>query len=782
MLRLEILGTPGLVAEDGAAVGPVLARPREFALLAYLAVRPDERHRRDSLLALLWPELDERRARKALRQGLYELRRSLGPDVIRGTGRELVGIDSRRLWCDAAEFALLQDRGEGEAALRIYRGPFLEGFHLSGSATFERWLDDERRRLERAAVATAWRLADSAEFEDPAEVTRWAERAVELSPFDERGFRRYLKLLADRGDLATVLQSYEAFARRLALELDTRPAPETVALVESLRREPARNEPELEVRRASLPRQPVVLGSSGSAASETAGGDEGRAVGRRRTAMWTAGSAAAAVGVILLNLAIASSEDASNAPPDHRTRSILVLPLQSLDEDAESRLFSDGLTEALITELGQVRSLTVFSPSTSMRLRDTEEPIEDIVTQLGADAVLEGSALQVDGRVRITVRLIDGDSAQLVWAESYEEDLRDVLNLQDEIARSVAAEIGVELTREESALLSNARPVAAEAHDAYVRGRYWFAKWTGEGFLEATRAFAEAIAIDPTFAAAHAGHAYSLFHLCYFGLDGSPPAATCQRRVEASALRALELDDQLAEAHVTLGFVRWWGYNRDVRAAEAALQTALRLNPGYAEAHSRYGFLLATLGRHEEALAAFERAYHLDPLSPDRAGFVALELGAAGRFAEAERAARRALALEPDFANTHAWLGFWILAPQGRYDEAIVSLRRALELSGPHALFQAMLGCVLGRAGRTEEAEAILDEMLNDTGGPEVPPANIALVYLGLDENERALDWLERAYREGWGHVIYLNMNPFYEPLRGHPRFERLLRQVGLAG
>lgn len=771
MIRLKLLGPPDLTDNDGTTVGSVLARTREFALLVYLAARPETGHRRDTLLALLWPELDEKRARKALRQSLYELRRALGADLIHGTGNELIAVDPKRLWCDAVEFALRLERGDDEAALRLYRGPFLEGFHLSGSPTFERWLDVECRRLERAAVAACWRLVDAATAHDPSAARRWAERAIALSPFDERGFRRYLELLRERGELATALQAYERFAHRLAAELDTRPAPETVALVEPMRREP--------VRRTS---EPIAAPVPPRAIPQTPEVRRQPARGRLRTA-WTVGSTAAVVGIVLLLMMFVRSKTAVPlAPEADPIRSVLVLPLESLAGNGGPDFFADGLTEAMITELGQARSLTVFDPRTSMRLKDTEDPIPAILARVPADAVLEGSALQVDGRVRITVRLIDGRSGRLIWTQAYEDDLRDVLALQKRVARSVTDEIGVELTGEEDALLSNATAVTAEAYDAYLRGRYWFAKWTGEGFREATRAFSEAFAIDPQFAAAYAGHAYALSHLCSSGAAEAPSVAVCQQRVEASALRALELDDQLAEAHVTLGFIRWWGHNRDLPAAEEALRTAVRLNPGYAEAHSRYGFVLATLGRHEEAVAAFERAYRLDPLSPDRAGFLALALGAAERYAEAERAARRAIAMEPDFSGNHAWFGYWVLGPQGRYEEAIASLRRAIELSGPNSPvgFESMLGCLLGRAGRTEEAEAILDRLLNDPHADRIPPSTIATVYLGLGKEEQALDWMERAYEEGWGHVIYLGISPYWKPLHGHPRFERLARRIGL--
>lgn len=603
---------------------------------------------------------------------------------------------------------------------------------------------------------------------------KWAQRALELAPYDEEGFRRYVELLARMRDLSTALRAYERFSRRLAQELQTAPAPETAALVERLRREPATVLVSKDV--SKEPRAESVRHGSLSSGDARATADSVRPL--------TAFRARAVTGAAVLIAAIAAlahlSAQQGTPPASSKLRSILVLPLENLAADPTREFFSDGLTEALISELGQIRSLTVFSRTTSMRLRDNPSPLSEIAGRLGADGIIEGSAQQVGGRVRVDLRLIDGVTEQLLWADTYEEDLRDVLDLQKRIARAVAHEVGVAISVEESDLLSGGAPVQPAAYEEYLRGRYWFSKWTSDGFREATRSFQHAVGIDSTFAAAYAGLAYALLHVCYFGLPDAPAASVCHQRVESAALRALELDDHLAEAYLTLGFVRWWGHPRDRKASEEALLTALRLNPGHAEIHSRYAFLMSTLGRHEEAVAAFERAYQLDPLAPDRAGFVAWELGVAGRFDEAERAARSAIALEPEFANSHAWLGMTILAPQGRYEEAVASLRRALDLAGGHTMFRGMLGHVLGAAGRTAEAEAILEELLHGPGSDRVPPYYVALVYMGLGRRELALSWLEKANREGWGHVIYLNVYHGWAPLRGHPRFEQLLEDIGL--
>lgn len=238
MIRLRLLGSLALDRPDGTAVRSVLDRPKQFALLAHLAaVHPPAPTRRDTLVALLWPELDAEHARMNLRKSLYRLREALGPDVLTGKGSERVGVDPDRLWCDAPAFEAALEVGRGEEALDVYRGPFLEGFHVSGARPFERWLEAERRRLYLRAVETAGELARGAEGRgDRVLARRWAEQALELAPCNETVFRRYLGLLHRQGDRATAVRAYRAFAARLAAELELEPSNETAGMIEAIRR------------------------------------------------------------------------------------------------------------------------------------------------------------------------------------------------------------------------------------------------------------------------------------------------------------------------------------------------------------------------------------------------------------------------------------------------------------------------------------------------------------------------------------------------------------------
>ena len=759
----------------------MLAQPKRLALLAYLAATPGW-HSRETLLALLWPDVNAKRARASLRQSLYGIRHALGDGVLRVRGKTLLGIDRTTIACDAAEFGRLLDEGRDQEALALYTGPFMEGFHLSGVPEFEHWIDDKRQELQLGAVAAAWRLADAAQGTgDIAASRRWAERAVRLVPYDEAAARRYMQLLVAQGDRTLALRVYERLADSLSGDLGADPSPETTELADRVRQQAT-------VHRAApiTDRQSAALPLRNDRRRVDQAGGPAESLNARAVKPVRGGGAAfrtrvvAPIIVILLTLLIYGYMQSHAGVPGGPIRSLVMLPLSTSVDDEQQKYFADEMTDALTAELGQITALKVISLTTAQQFRGTKITIPAIAEQLNVDAVVEGSVALHNGRVRVNVRLVEAATDLQLLSKTYEADLSDVLSVQKEIARSVADELRVELTGRQSARLGDVRQVNPDAYTAYLRGRYQFSRWTAEGWATAAQAFREAVALDSGYAAAWAGFSTSLSHLCYFGMPGSPPADQCQELADEAIARAVALDPGLSEAQVILGFRRWWGPHRDRDGAETALRQAIRLNPSNAEAYNRYAFLLATLGQYDEAIRNFERAFALDPLSPERATFRIYGYAVARRYGDAEAIARQAIALDPTFPNGYAWLGFFVLAPLQRFEEAIAKLEQAKELAGQNEGFEAMLGYARARAGQTREAETVLSKLNQGASAGRVSPYYISFVEIGLGRYEQAIESLERAYDEGWGHVIYLNAHAVFDPLRKYPRFQRIVQNVGL--
>src|SRR5437899_5583015 len=337
----------------------------------------------------------------------------------------------------------------------------------------------------------------------------------------------------------------------------------------------------------------------------------------RRRLLLRYGLAFMTIAAVALTLALASdwghlrqrlSSRATSAP---RIESLAVLPLHNLSHDSEQEYFSDVMTDELITDLAKFGGLRVTSHTSVERYKDTKRPLPEIARELGVDAVVEGTVTRSGDRVRITAQLIDGRSDRHLWAESYERDLRDVLALQNEVSGDIAKEIQIKVTHPEKSLLASARPVSPEAHEAYLKGRYFWNKRSEEGVRKGIDYFEQATRIDPNYAVAYAGLAES--YIVLNGYRFLPPTQAFPK-AHAAALKALELDERLAEAHTSLGSYQW-EYEWDKSGAEKEFRRAIELNPSYATAHAWYAEELAALGRGDQALAEIRRAREVDPLS-----------------------------------------------------------------------------------------------------------------------------------------------------------------------
>jgi serine/threonine-protein kinase len=457
-----------------------------------------------------------------------------------------------------------------------------------------------------------------------------------------------------------------------------------------------------------------------------------------------------------------------------RIESLAVLPLDNMSGDANQEFFADGMTEALITELAQLRGLKKVTSRTSvMQFKKKDKSMPEIARLLGVDAVIEGSVQRAGDKVAVTVQLIDAVADKHLWAKSYERDLRDVISLQREVARAITEEINVNLSPADTARLAALRPVNPHAYELYLRGRFYWSQRTDEGLKKGLEYFNQAVAEDPTYALAWAGVADA-----YLNMGGEyrvlpPPEA--RPRAKAAALKALDLDPDLGEAHASLGL--WYFHQWEWTAAEKEFQRAVELAPNYATAHHWYALLLNSLGHDDEALLHLRRAQALDPLYPSLFGSEAWFLYQRRRYDEAIEKADQVAKLFPDFSSAYMWKGLANLEI-GKFQEAIADLEHAVALWHRNPGPLGRLGYVYGRAGRRAEALKIVAELEKISKQRYVSPFDRALVHAGLDERDQALAWLEKAYEVRDAAISLNKRSPWFDRLRTDPRFQEMLRRT----
>jgi TolB-like protein/Tfp pilus assembly protein PilF len=457
---------------------------------------------------------------------------------------------------------------------------------------------------------------------------------------------------------------------------------------------------------------------------------------------------------------------------EHRIRSLAVLPLQNLSHDPEQEFFVDGMTDALISDLAKIAALRVISRTSAMRYKGANKPLPEIARELNVDAIVEGTALRASDRVRISVQLIEAANDRTLWSERYERDLTDILTLQSDVARTIAEAIKIQVTPEERSRLAHAAPVVPAAHVAYLKGRYLWNKYSDASLKSGLSMFEESLKVDPNYAPAWAGLAES-----YEAMANTSMVAPDQGYAKAreAALKGLALDPDNAQMHATLAYVARF-YDWDWPGAEREFQRAIALNPGFGLGRARYANLLAGLGRFEEATAMAEQVIALDPQSLILYTAVGDVMFFARQYERSIEYYGKCLELEPHFSAARTDLAR-SLEHLGRYDEALEMFRRAYE-GKPEP--SAGLAIYLARAGRRDEAEATIKKVLAMRDEKFVSPYGIASYYAVTGQNEPALDWLERAYAERDGTLVWIKVHPRLDGLRGEPRFRTLLEKMKL--
>jgi serine/threonine protein kinase/Tfp pilus assembly protein PilF len=453
-------------------------------------------------------------------------------------------------------------------------------------------------------------------------------------------------------------------------------------------------------------------------------------------------------------------------------RSLAVLPFENLTGDTEQDYFADGMTEALITDLGQIQALRVISRTSVMKYKAARKPLADIARELHVDAIIEGSVSHSQNLAQVTARMFYGPTETLLWSKSYQRDLQNVLIMQGEVASAIVREIDVTLTPQERARLASGRPVNPAAHDAYLKGRYHLHRGTEDQMREAKTYFEEAIRIDSNYAPAYAGLAD------YYWLTNELSPRVAMPTAKDYVQKALALDDGLADAHATLATIKFYG-DWDWLGADREYRRAIELSPSYAAAHRVYSGFLSEMGRHDQALAEIRTAQELEPDS----AITNLSAGWAFYYArEYDRAieqCRTVLDSDPHSMSARDCVGSAQLA-SGANDQAIELYRTIAASSGNDPLRLASLGFAYALSGRKADARKVIAQLNDASKVHYVPASLLAEIHAALGDRDKAFSWLEKAYEEHDSFLVRLKVEPALDPLRSDKRFGELLHRMSL--
>jgi adenylate cyclase len=732
-----------------------------MALLVVLAAQGGAS--RDRLMALLWPDADEARARNSLKQTVHLIRRRLGAqDVILGVSE--LRLNPRLVESDVAAFAAALLEGDPGAAVGQYGGPFLDGVHLGGAGEFERWAEERRGQLARQYLEALEHLAMAAEDAGEAmEAASWWRKAQAADPLSSRIAVRTMLAHEAAGDRSGALRHAAVYAALVSQDLEVAPDPAVTDLAEELRLRPP-------------PAAPVRQRLPAASAHRV------RATPRRAAV----GAALLVVAVVTAVLATAngrsptapaaSGEDlvAPSSRPAIR-ESIAVLPFVDLSAGRDQEYFSDGITDELITALSSIEWLKVAARTSAFRFKEERPDVREIARRLDVAHVLEGSVRMDGSRLRISAQLVEAGNGYQLWAESFDGDLDDVFAVQAELAQAIVDALRQRLPSPAPAgTAAQAPPTDVAAYAQYLKGLFFFNR------LQIPRAIEEltaATVMEPGFARAHAALAEAYAIPAAYG--GGTPAADLARAL-AAAETALRIDPDLADGHAALGWLQMIGLRWE--DAERSLRRAIELDSRAPRARLYHALYLHRRGRREAALAELEHARAVDPLDlPVNAiyGSVLVDLG---RIEEGLDVLHAALELDPAHPIAHAVLAHALLGA-GRWDEAIVHYEAAAN-AVPNSYYAGFLGHAYGRSGRIREARQVLAQLeARARSGVHVSPGAVGLILLGLGDDDQAYRRLHEAARQGDVFLtVYgaLSNRPLSEPYWGDRRFQQVRASTGM--
>ena len=757
MHSIHLLGSATIDGPTERVTGAAAQRHR-VALVAYLAMARGHTAPRETLLALLWPEQGEKEARHLLNVSVHILRKALGDDALQTEGGE-IRLNPVCVGSDVAKFREARARGDLRAAIEAYGGPFLDGFFLDDAPQFEQWQASERGKLRSELEEVLHEQAESAEQAgDWREAVSFWRRLVGIAGERASVTLRLMRALDATGDRAGAIQAADAHAELLRREYDAAPNAEVMELAARLRSEPTT----LPVggMDLSIPERGGVVRDSGAPAGQA-------------SPVRTARSRAARIGASVLAVAtVVVAAAALLGRDDVADASVAVLPFLDLSANKDQSHLSDGLTEELLNALARVKGLSVAARSSSFLFRDPGVDIREVGRRLGVAAVVEGSVRKDGDRLRVTAQLIDARGGFHLWSQQYDRLLVDAFAIQEEIAREVASALSAELTSGIPDRLVARATAVPEAYELYLKGRHEWNRRSREGIVKAAEAFERAVELDPRYAAAWAGLADAYQLLPDYA---DVPAREGLSQAKTAALRAIALDSTLAAAHAALGALLD-DYDRDRAGSERAYRTAISLNPGYATARQWLAIHLADDGRFDDAIAEIERARRLDPLSP----IINTAAGAVRYFARDYDGAiaeyRAVIREKPDFALAYALMGRVMLV-DGRKGAAVEALRMSVERSRGDPSYRAVYAAALAAAGAADSARAVASAVESAAG--YVPFTELASAYIYLGEDDKALTLFERAFDQRDPAVKHMKVEPLYDRIRAHARFQAVLRKAG---
>jgi TolB-like protein/DNA-binding winged helix-turn-helix (wHTH) protein/tetratricopeptide (TPR) repeat protein len=461
-----------------------------------------------------------------------------------------------------------------------------------------------------------------------------------------------------------------------------------------------------------------------------------------------------------------------------RIQSLVVLPFENVSGDTTQDYLADGVTDLLITSLARLHSVRVISRTSAMHYQNSHQTLPEIARELDVDAVVEGTVSRTADQVRINAQLIDARNDRHLWAQVFDRDVHDLLTLQGELARTIADQVANRTTHLQPQIAARTKQVNPEAYESYLKGRYFWNKRTEEGLIKAIEFFEQAIAKQPDYVEAYAGLSDS-YALLGWAPSGQFSRSETTARARAASLKALEIDDTVAEAHTSLASISMT-YDWNWPVAEKEFRRAIELDPGYATAHHWYAFYCASQGRTENALVEIQIAKKIDPLSLIINQDLAQLLYFARRYDDAIEQSRRVLEMDSTLAAPHVTAGLAYLGKQ-QYSESVAELETAVRLSGGEPGTMAVLGIAYAQAGRVAEARKILEKLTSAPMTDRGPVLKVAWVYAALGDRDRAFAWAEALYKVRSPELFTLKVLPALDPWRTDPRFQDLIRRIGLS-
>jgi adenylate cyclase len=767
--RLRTFGTLALAGpEDDTLLGKHGHQHRRLALLSVLAAAGEQGRSRDQLLLLFWPDATQSHARHSLEQLLYAIRSSIDEAVFAGVNP--VRLNPDVVSSDVGEFQGALERGDLEEAVKQYRGPFLDGFYLSSAPEFGQWQDAERTRLERSYAGALERLAHCAEVaQDYSTAVRWWRRLAETDPVSSRNAKGLIGALMNAGDHAAALQYAEHYEAVVGQELGTSVGPAVATLVDEVR---ARSKTE---RIAVLKSPSPTPMRQTHAAPEQGNGTPVRdRQSERSTRLRSARFAIGALVILALVVAAArlrpTPRGGARIPAGEA--SIAVLPLANVSGDQQDAAFVDGLSEELIAVLAKIPNLRVIGRTSAFAFRNSNAGVSRIGDSLGVANILEGGVQKAGSQLRIQVRLVKARDGSTLWSETYDRELKDIFAVQSDIAGAVARELDLRLGKATLARIKRGSTRNIAAYELYLRGNDPVLPRTDSGARAALKYFRQAVALDPNYTAAYAGLARAHWRIG-FGYDPELSRPDRLALAEQAALKAVALDDSSGDAHAALSFVRRDNY--ELALAEKELKRAVALEPTDSRFHEWLVQLYVLRERPAEALVEGRRAVELDPLSPNAVAELAHALLANDRCGEALAQLEKIRSVQPP-VNRAACIAAECYGQKQMWPEAIAEIQRISATAGPHA--QALLGYMLGRGGRTDEARRILAVLLDRARRTNGRAFDVAIVYAGLGENDQAFTWMDKAVDDR--SLGFVWMHTILDGLRRDPRFEKIGQRVGL--